>query len=798
MRKNSPFLSEMIRQKLTNRKSILLSLFEKSLPDHYQTEVVRTSQVQMAFDISEFLNDNSGKRILVIEAPVGTGKSLGALIPSMLEKRLQDKRVLYATATINLQGQLMRDETPLLDKLGFVDQPILAKGKTHYFCMKEFRRNRHRFQQYEDRLDFFNATSQTGHRDEFESRFGPVDEATWKYWSLTRSKGECDRCELRYNCATYKHRSSFLSAENDLIITNHDQLIRSVLNVTSEIPHSPIVPLNPGIIVIDEAHDFQTNFLGQVTAKVTIEDLRSKIPFVPKRIRGTYVASLKKLQDRLTADAEKAETTGGRYPISDQISGLLTTVYRCIDDALTSLVARNQNLLAQDELAEMLESLRVIWDAEYVTWIEYEEDAFCAVSTHFPEQFRQTLDHLTRRNKVIVMSGTLTPDGDFTNFLTQWRINPKDASCKTLPTPFDFSKQAMIYVPNDLVAAQESTGPDYLPNQISHIQSLLDITDGRTLILCTSKVHMNDIHEGLMDYAKEKDFTLLMQTKGAVEQLTRMFKEDERSVLVGSGSFFSGFSVPGQALISVILTRLPFPVPNDPYLELLSEGLDNRFQQVTFPHMMVKLKQAVGRLIRDISDYGVISILDSRVFTSDEYGTEVRGVFEAMGYRFTRSVDDVRTFIASRFNRSSGVEYATYDRSELSIAPLLSDDLVPNGNDVLDIGVTNVRTRTASVKPTISEKQWAFAEEICQLKGQKLNKKRYKTPFELYRYLFSLFYTVREDTSPVSQGFPFDNDEQRDECLKYNGHDLIVTYVLPPEELEKYRSMTNKSTYFRR
>ncbi|GGG18132.1 helicase C-terminal domain-containing protein [Paenibacillus aceti] len=113
----------------------------------------------------------------------------------------------------------------------------------------------------------------------------------------------------------------------------------------------------------------------------------------------------------------------------------------------------------------------------------------------------------------------------------------------------------------------------------------------------------------------QMDVTLFRQEQGGVEKLTQQFKNDETSVLLGSGSFFSGFSVPGSSLVSVIFSRLPFPVPYDPYFKLIGEGLEDVFmQEVLFPNMMVKLNQGVGRLIRDIKDYGIITILDPSVF----------------------------------------------------------------------------------------------------------------------------------------------------------------------------------------
>ncbi|MGR5929926.1 hypothetical protein ACT7C2_24640 [Bacillus pacificus] len=120
---------------MNSKADVILDIFEEKLIKHYGTSIIRASQLQMALDIGEFLE--SSKRVMIIEAPVGTGKSLGALVPVLVDRKYNtfDKRnVMYATATINLQGQLMRSEIPLLRKLGLVNNPIVAKGKSHYYC----------------------------------------------------------------------------------------------------------------------------------------------------------------------------------------------------------------------------------------------------------------------------------------------------------------------------------------------------------------------------------------------------------------------------------------------------------------------------------------------------------------------------------------------------------------------------------------------------------------------------------------------------------------------------------------
>lgn len=169
----------------------LLNVFEEKIPNYYQTEIIRTSQVQMAMDIAAFLDKNEPKKFLVIEAPVGTGKSLGALIPSMLNSKIDtNHRVVYATATINLQSQLMNSEVPLLEKISLLKSPILAMGKIHYYCHKRFKFKYEQFSRKErDKFIEFFKNAETGQRNEFEGKFQQnISDNKWSKVELKASK----------------------------------------------------------------------------------------------------------------------------------------------------------------------------------------------------------------------------------------------------------------------------------------------------------------------------------------------------------------------------------------------------------------------------------------------------------------------------------------------------------------------------------------------------------------------------------------------------------------------------------
>lgn len=752
----------------------IFNIFENKIPENYNTEIIRTSQVQMAMDIAAFLDNKESKRMMFIEAPVGTGKSLGALIPSMIEANKGDNsRVVYATATINLQGQLMNSEVPLLKKLSLVKRPIMAKGKAHYYCHKEFNFRKKQFAPKErDVFTKFFSKAETGQRNELEDSFmQDISEHKWAKVELKASKKDCEWCDFSMTCPSNNHRINFLSKWNDLIITNHDQLVRSVLNMRSELKQPPIVPVNAGIIIIDEAHHFLENFLNQLEQSFTLSKLKGLKWSIANKHTKRYEQLLASMERIINDQSRLIEgSLQGRYRITEDLNNILKELNVLVDDSLveeesTRQMKRYFNDDSGSDLEKLSYLLKNILDNKYVKWINYEEKKFCMISESFPSDFRDCIDFLTRTNKIIVMSGTLTTNGDFDSLISQWRVRKNEIIIKKLDTPFDYQNQAIVYVPEKIVHPINS---NYLGTSVKEIQELISLTGGRSLVLTTAKEHMNNISKNLSAFLKEKKINLYIQDRSGVEKLTKQFKEDETSVLLGSGSFFSGFSVPGKSLVSVVLTKLPFPVPDDPFLELIGQGYeDDFFDMILFPHMINKLNQAAGRLIRDITDFGVFTILDPRIFTKD-YGSKVRADLNNQGYKITRSFEEIETFIAEKFKHGAEARYQPYKREEIIVKEVLWEKPVIKKKAKIEKKVESSNVEKSINE--VTEVQKDFAKEICEQYKIKPPGKRTK-PDTLYKYLIESFYYNWEDTAIIEKGFPFNNEHEKKRLLQIKGVD---------------------------
>ncbi|MGC6586130.1 ATP-dependent DNA helicase [Paenibacillus sp. Dod16] len=765
------------------RKDKIMDLFEKTIPKHYKTKEVRTRQVQMAMEVAAFLHPKEKKRLLLIEAPVGTGKSLGALVPALIESTIDSfspKRISYVTATINLQGQLMNGEVPLLQKYRLLKQAILAKGKSHYYCHEQLQSpatvDNH--DEIYNNLNRFFLEGSSGQRDEYESTYGEIPSKIWDRVALRATKSECEKCALSHTCPTNHHRRQF-NMDNHLVITNHEQMIRSLLNRLSDPPVSPIVPIDPGIVIIDEAHHFLDNFLSQIESSVSIRELKTLITskHFPYKHKKSCIGILSKLEVELKRCANEVESLQGRYPLSSTTRSILTLLLNKLDDVLEDIVLQSINERRQtyslsqfsDRLEAIIESVRTLNDTKmFVQWVSYDDFSFSFIPVNFPTSFRRMMNFLLSHNKVIVMSGTLTNDGSFSSLIAQWRLNKENLIEKIIPESFDYGKQALIYVPQN-VADPRDQNSDWIEDQVNHLNNILHITQGRALILSTSKQHMQDLSEPLESICDSLDVTLLRQDQGGVEKLTELFKQDETSVLLGSGSFFSGFSVPGTSLVSVTFSRLPFPVPDDPYLKLIGQGLEDTFMEdVLFPKMMVQLNQGSGRLIRDIRDYGIITILDPRVFTSG-YGALIRSDFERKGYLFTRSLEEVQEFYKRKIKSGSEAKYVSYSQELISIPAILEE-----GGFTSNRGEAILPKETKYKRSKITPEQHEFALTICKERGVNLSTKP-KFGEDLYKYLVDLYYVKYHNISPVRDHFPYKNELQKNELLDYYGQG-IQTY----------------------
>ena len=223
-----------------------------------------------------------------------------------------------------------------------------------------------------------------------------------------------------------------------------------------------------------------------------------------------------------------------------------------------------------------------------------------------------------------------------------------------VPSHFDYPRQALLYLPPFMPAPRH---PDFLPHAAERVRRVLEITRGRAFCLFTSYAQMRELHDRLLC---ELPYPFFLQGSAPRHVLLQQFRETPHAVLFGTSSFWQGVDVQGEQLSCVVVDKLPFAVPTDPILRARTDAITaaggNAFNELHVPQAVIALKQGFGRLIRSLTDRGVLMLLDPRISTT-RYGATFLDSLPA--YRRTSDITEVEEFFrAPEPARSSPIREA--------------------------------------------------------------------------------------------------------------------------------------------
>jgi ATP-dependent DNA helicase DinG len=616
--------------------------------------VPRRQQLHMAERVAEALED---RRMLVIEAGTGTGKTFAYLVPVLLS----GLRVLVSTGTRTLQDQLFEKDLPLLSgALGLPVHVAVLKGRGNYLCLQ--RLGQAQLQQtlrggglladtsggLADRILAWAARTTGGDLSEVPD-FAD-SHPLWPQITSTRDNCLGVQCPEYGRCHLVKARRE--AQEAQVVIVNHHLLLADL--TLKEDGFGDVLGAADAV-VIDEAHqlpDLAMQFFGASCSARGLTHVLNAVRAAGPESANIKIA-LSAVEDSLNAVGNTLASRSGRTPW-EQCPPQLTERAGDLAHAMSALAAELEALPEDStakgltgrvvELAAQLTRIAAVTEVDGARSAERSERGFVLHLLPFEVANRFQAQVRARRSAWVFTSATLSVGEDFSHFTS--RLGLEAAETVRIPSPFDFERQSLLWLPEGL---PEPADPDFIPALLDASAPLIDAARGGAFILFTSHRALSEAARYLRAQwaATGKRYRLFVQGEAPREQLLRGFRDDGDAVLLGTASFWEGVDVQGAALRLVIIEKLPFASPEDPIVKARVEHIEqqggNPFKDYQLHEAALTLRQGVGRLIRSEADHGVVMIGDRRLITRS-YGRTLLAALPPM--RRARSLQEVSEFLA--------------------------------------------------------------------------------------------------------------------------------------------------------
>jgi len=648
------------------------------LADRLLDYEAREGQTTMAEAVERALDQ---RQHLIVEAATGIGKSLAYLAPALNWADANDKRIVISTSTIALQEQLIAHDLPLMrEALGVDVHAAVLKGRGNYLCPRRLATLRARGPSSPDelrvlaRLLVWQLETDSGDKQEIGLR-GNMEHTIW-----TRLSAEDEHCTTE-TCASIGgicpfYRARIAAEAANVLVVNHALLVADAQS------QQPVLPEYDAVI-IDEAQHLEEATTHSLSFNIDAPQLKYRLADLSGKSRGLLSDLMRAMATgapettasqfgeyvELIRDAARA--TASRASAMFDALDALYAEYGRPDAPSLRLTSRERKHAHFEHATGIWNELRDYFDAlitglrrlggglqrlsQYPIPNRTDLADGLAAAAGYAADLRQQLDDifdradaatntivwLTRngergvvlhsapahvgplieralwsaKGSVILTGATLRTGATF-DFLRE-RLGAVNVETLIIPSPFDFKQAVLLYLPTDMAE----------PNDRNHFQAgveraiveLATALDGRVLALFTSYTQLRQTAQAIGPRLALGNIDVLEQNDAGRQLVIDSFRDNPRSVLLGTRSFWEGIDLPGDLLHGVIIVRLPFSVPNDPIFAARADQYGDSFNQYSVPEAVLKFRQGFGRLIRSKTDRGVVTVLDSRL-TGKGYG----------------------------------------------------------------------------------------------------------------------------------------------------------------------------------
>ncbi|WP_028224467.1 ATP-dependent DNA helicase [Paraburkholderia ferrariae] len=629
----------------------------------------------------------TGDNTLIVEAGTGTGKTYAYLVPAML----WGGKVVVSTGTKHLQDQLFQRDIPTVrDALAVPVSVAMLKGRSNYLCHYYLQRTADNGRlpsrqetSYLQEIVRFAKITRSGDKAELASV--PETAAVWSMVTSTRENCLGQECPHYKDCFVMHARREAQQA--DIVVVNHHLFFADIM--LRDTGMAELLP-SANTIIFDEAHQLPetaTLFFGETLSTSQFLELardcvaeglshaRDAVEWVKlaagleRAARDVRLAfkedslrlSITQLPDdhplfdaldalqtelgvlatALAGQAERAESLGACLRRARELQGILAgwtapqgaaVPAREAGKPQTAGDARNA---AGDEHADTDADEKVRWVEVFSHTVQLHETPL-SVAPIFAKQ-RAGVPRTW-----IFTSATLSVRGDFTHYAAQMGLSARRSM--TLPSPFDYPEQGLLYVPRNM---PQPSSPQFTDAVFDAALPAIEASGGGVFMLCTTLRAVDRIAAKLRDTIEARGWKtpLLVQGDASRTELLERFRAYGNAILVGSQSFWEGVDVRGDALSLVVIDKLPFAPPDDPVLAARLDALTKKglspFAVHQLPQAVITLKQGAGRLIRAETDRGVLMICDTRL-VDKPYG---RRIWQSLPpFRRTREIEVVKAF----------------------------------------------------------------------------------------------------------------------------------------------------------